>query len=336
MSSPDFGPGAPIGETGITIERAVNAAELERQRLIGLVNFAVESYASSCLPVLRKKVRAGEDKGEIKLGEGKTFKLGDVELSIDPIGENSLHDIVDSLSLPAVIHGEHQEFPSPTGETLVHFEIDPFDNTSEYQAGLKTPPWTVLSAYDTEGQPMVSFIGDIRNNTAYMFQNGRLFEKDFETGEKREIKKSERKSILEDRSVLASYTGSSEYSTPFFREFSDLLEQRSDKALFYSEGGAFIYGPLASGAVDAYVMFDEPYEEIDPGAAIAIEAGCILGHYDIKKDKWIPYKYDPKKQEKVAKGIWIAASSVEIRNEIVEHYRGKHGLEPGTWDAEAA
>lgn len=175
-------PTAVIPENGHSLEW-----ENER-RLRELVDLTMDMYASNCLPILRSRVRAGDSKAEIKLGEAKSYKLGDVEVEIDPIGEIELHNIVDSLSLPAKIHGEHQEFSSPTGVTQVYFEIDPFDNTSEYQAGLDTPPWTVVSAYSEDGTPLSSFVGNIKDNKGYFLQGGRVFEKDFETGERRYVK----------------------------------------------------------------------------------------------------------------------------------------------------
>lgn len=305
----------------------------EEAKLAALVNIVIDSYASRAMPILRDKVRRGEDKAEIKLAAGKTYKLGDVEITIDPIGENILHELVDAIGLPAVIHGEHQAFPSPTGEDEIHFAIDPFDNTAEYNAGLDTPPWTVLSAYDKDGKPVASLVGNIKESRAYMLQNGRVFEKDLESGEKREIRKSTRESLLEDSSVMASYIGSSEYSSKFNREFGDFIESRPEKAIFYGGGGAYIYGPLAAGRVDAYVMFDEPYEEIDPGAAIALAAGCVIGHYSLEKDMWIPYKYDPNRKDDVVKGVWIAAANKDIVVQTIEHIRAKRSLEPGGWDA---
>jgi len=296
----------------------------EDARLFTMVNLVMDTYASRAMPILRDKVRKGEDKGEIKLGEGKTYKLGDVEITIDPLGENILHELVEPMGLPAVIHGEHQRFDSPTGEEKIHFAIDPFDNTSEYQAGLDTPPWTVVSAYTAEGNPISTFIGNIKDNKGFFLQNGKIYEKDFETGERREVKKSQRKSLLEDGSVLASYLGSKEYSSKFMAEFKDFIDNRSDRALLYGGGGAYIYGPLAAGRVGAYVMFEEPYEEIDPGAGIAMVAGCTIGHYNLERDEWTDYKYDPNREEETIDGLFIAAATPEIRDELVEYYRNRN------------
>ena len=326
LASPAEDAAAPVAEQA--------PEDLERKKLATLVDMTVDRYCAKSMPVLRGLVRRGEEKGVIKMAAAKNYKLGDSEISIDPIGENILHDAVEAIKLPAVIHGEHQTFDSPTGEDAIHFAIDPFDNTSEYAAGLDTPPWTVVSAYFSDGTPIAAFIGNIKDNKGYFLQNGEVFEKDMENGEKRTVRKSERKSLMEPGSVMASYIGSSEYSGRFNREFNDFTGERPAKSLFYGEGGAFIYGKLAAGVVDAYVMFDEPYEEIDPGAAIALAAGCTIGHYDIENDMWIDYKYQPDRDESntpedkkgTVNGLFIAAATPDIRDELVNYYKSKNKI----------
>ncbi len=287
-----------------------------------LVNIAINEYAGRCMPVLRDKVKNGEDKKIIKLGKRKEYKRGDVVTSIDPIGENLLHEIVDGYNIPATIYGEHQLFPSPTGDSLIDFEIDPFDNTKEYQSGLDTPPWTVLSAYIAR-KPAAAFIGSIKDNKAYILQNGEVFERNLDNGQNVIVKKSERKTLQDPESRLASYCGSSEYTLPFDREFGDFKNNRPHESLFYGGGGAFIYGYLASGKVDAYVMWQEPYEEIDPGVAIALAAGCEVGYLD-ERGVWHDYEYNPDREDKTTPGVFVAAATPEIRDEVIDHYIDQH------------
>lgn len=302
---------------------------IERERLYSKINRAIDNYASDTMRVLNYKVTQGEDRDEIREflkgnNTQRDYKEGDSFLNIDPIGENMLHGIIRDLEIPAVIHGEHQTFPSPTGEAKIHFAIDPFDNTTQYKLRQHTPVYTVLSAYHPDGTPIASFVGNIRQNTGYFLQGGNIYEKHLDTGVWKPVNKSNRKSLREDDSVLASFTGSSEYSSRFYREFNDFIAARPSKAYFSGEGGAFIYGNLASGITDAYVMFDEPYEEIDPGAAIALAAGCVIGHYDLERNEWVDYKYDPNREEKTVSGLFIAAATPEIRDEILDYYKGRH------------
>ena len=108
------------------------------------------------------------------------------------------------------------------------------------------------------------------------------------------------------------------YSKDFLSKFKGLIERLGPKALLYPQGGSFIYAFLASGLIDAYIMFNEPRSEIDPGFAMAKRAGCPVvevspnGNYE-------DYYFLPGKQhDKV--DLLIAASTSELRDEIIKFY----------------
>ena len=94
------------------------------------------------------------------------------------------------------------------------------------------------------------------------------------------------------------------------------------KALFYPQGGSFIYAYLASGLVDAYIMFNEPRSEIDPGFPIAKKAGCQV--VSVNSDSsWQDYEFIPGRQhDKI--NLLIAACTPELRDELIKYYVRKY------------
>ena len=94
------------------------------------------------------------------------------------------------------------------------------------------------------------------------------------------------------------------------------------KALLYPNGGSYIYAFLASGLVDAYIMFDEPRSEIDPGFPIAKAAGCQIVSVD-SDGKYKDYEFLPGKQhDKV--DLLIATSTPKLRDELINYFVKKY------------
>jgi len=75
--------------------------------------------------------------------------------------------------------------------------------------------------------------------------------------------------------------------------------------------------------VDAYVMFDEPRSEIDPGFSIAKKAGCPVVTIDTD-GSYKDYEFLPGRQhDKV--DLLIAAANAKIRDELIKYYLKKYG-----------
>jgi len=88
---------------------------------------------------------------------------------------------------------------------------------------------------------------------------------------------------------------SSQYSSKFLDIFGELVRGLHPKALLYPQGGSFIYAYLASGLVNAYVMFDKPRSEIDPGFPMAKKVGCPVVSVD-SDGRYHDYQFIPGKQ----------------------------------------
>lgn len=249
----------------------------------------------------------------------------DEEIGIDQIGERILEILLEKHGLPAQVFSEHRNFGSE--QPQLFGALDPFDNSGEYKRGLDTPVYTVLSFYDDSGNPIVSGTSDIRRRRLFYHAGGQSKIRYLDSPQQPvSIFPSQTTSIKDARFVLASYVGSNRYHEKFTRSFRRMLRQMPPKAFWHGKGGAHIYAYLAAGVVDAYVMFDEPRSEIDPGFAIAKTAGCEIVSVRPNGD-YENYKFIPGYQHKTV-DLLVATSTPTLRDEIINYYMGSGPIIP--------
>lgn len=374
---------------------------LSKEELVSRANRVLLLYAERAIYPLYDKVRKGEGKQIISSTE--EGRPGEELRDIDQTAENVLKFAVREMNLPTILISENAPEPHMFGngesEKLFIF-ADPFDNTSQYIRGLDTPPYTVVSIWDREGNPIGAVVGDIKDRKAYMSlgkdtfiidikeksairenyigrkskflenQEGFLkkinklqtdiingstnvieeeltktktdnanseeglgkLEREFLEDQKKEYKRerinrSERTTLLGDRNAtLATFVGEKKYSSKFFKYFSELINNMHPKGLLYTGGGAYIYGLLASGTVDAYVMFDEPLSEIIPGLPLLIAAGggaCRVNPDGTSQEIKInptDYLTDHKLYAEGEIPLYIAYNTPQVRDEIIKYY----------------
>lgn len=293
---------------------------LSRVELTNRANSVLVLFAEKSVQVLGAMIREGE--GRHVLGSVPE-RPEDEQLGIDAIGENILGRAVERLGLPCLILGEHNQFRyvnASEGTPHVILPTDPFDNSSEYKRGLDTPPYAVTGAYhQSDGEPIGAVVADLRNDIVYVAVGGQTHRRDLRTGKTEPIIKSKRTTLRDDNATLATYLGSKEYSLRFWEIFSGMIKAMPSKAKLYAGGGAFIYGLIAAGAVDAYVMFDEPRTEIDPGLPLALAAGCTV--VSVNPDgSFEDYRFDPEQHREGRIPLFIAACTPEIRDQIIRYY----------------
>lgn len=374
---------------------------LSKEDLVDRATKVLLLYAEKAIYPLYDKVRRGE--GKQVLSSTEEGRPDEELLDIDQTGEQVLKSAIREARLPAVLISENSPEPHVFGngnsEKLFVF-ADPFDNTSQYKRGLDTPPYTVVSIFDNEGNPIGAVVGDIKDRKAYMSLGkdtfiidikDRISEKetyterkvlllegqkkaferivglstanagneiDNENGEqlakasadyanaedalnkldkefveaqqaehkRSKITKSERTTLTDRNSTLATFLGEKEYSSKFFRYFERLRDDMHPRGMLYGGGGAYIYGFLASGAIDAYVMFNEPISEIIPGLPLALAAGCTV--VSVNEDgSYTDFKFNPNdlrgNHELYSEGsvpLFIAAATTEIRDEVIRYY----------------
>jgi fructose-1,6-bisphosphatase/inositol monophosphatase family enzyme len=244
----------------------------------------------------------------------------DIDIGIDKVGEEILEKLLKKYNIKATIFSEPEARDIKNGDYL-YGSIDPFDGSVLFLRGFEHNWYTALSFYDKKRNPISTGIADILNEKFYLSDEGKNYLLDIKKKQKNEIFPSQRKSLKEPI-VLASYLMSSQYSSKFLDIFGDLIKGLHPKALLYPQGGSFIYSYLASGLVDAYIMFNEPRSEIDPGFPIAKAAGCPVVSVD-SDGKYQDYEFIPGQQhDKV--GLLIATAIPELRDELINYYIKKY------------
>jgi fructose-1,6-bisphosphatase/inositol monophosphatase family enzyme len=275
------------------------------------------SYLTETTKEVKKMALNGE--GRRILGE-TINRPEDLEIGIDRVGEEILDRLLKQHKIKATIFSEPENRDIKNGNYL-YGSVDPFDGSMLYLRRFEHNWYTALSFFDVERNPLGCGIADIINEKYYMTEEDGNYLVSMKSGEKKKIKPSSRKSLKEPI-VLASYIMSSQYSPKFLDIFGDLVKNMHPKGLFYPHGGSYIYAFLASGLVDAYVMFDEPRSEIDPGFPMAKKAGCQIVSVD-SDGKYQDYQFVPGRQhDKV--DLLIAASTPEIRDQLINHYVKKY------------
>lgn len=289
-----------------------------REIILGRSDELVEDYARKIISMLRPPVRRGDGKEVFGDVEGRQ---DDEELVIDVYGERLLHHVIGAKDIPSRVLGEHSSYAVVTGRTQMFWAIDSFDNTSQYKRGLDTPVYSCLGGFSAgDLEPRASVVCNIKDNQYYIAtSSGRLGLIDLENYQETPIERSKRASIKDKSFTLATYLGSNEYSLGFLRYFERMLQDMDPKGLLYGGGGSYIYALLASGAVDAYVMFKEPRGEIDPGLPLAIAAGCTVVSVDPETGRYEPYRFAPN-QYRGSVPFFIAAASPKVRDEIIQYY----------------
>jgi fructose-1,6-bisphosphatase/inositol monophosphatase family enzyme len=273
-------------------------------------------YLTETTKEIRKKAVKGE--GKQILGE-VINRPEDIDIGIDKVGEEILAKLLKKYNIRATIFSEPEGRDIKNGDHL-YGSIDPFDGSVLFLRGFEHNWYTALSFYDKKRNPISTGIADILNEKFYISEEKGNYLFDLKSGEKKRIFPSKRKSLKEPI-VLASYLMSSQYSKKFLEIFGELIKNFHPKALFYPQGGSFIYAYLAAGLVDAYVMFDEPRSEIDPGYPIAKRAGCSVVCVD-SDGNYEDYRFIPGKQHD--KVPLLIAALPQLRDELIKYYVKKY------------
>jgi hypothetical protein len=314
---------------GLPLHEIKKTELLSREELIARAGRVSLLYAERVIPKLYSKIINGE--GRQAVISDQEGRPGEELIELDQDGETILKSVIREIVLPTVLMSENTPEPTVFGNgstDKLNTYQDPLDNSSPTKRGLDTIPYSVKGDYDNEGNPVGSSIADLVKKIAYINIGKENFLYNIETKEKKTLHKSERTTLKHRASTLATFLGEKEYSEKFFNYFGKFVHSpdRERKAYLYDGGGAFIYGLLASGAVDAYVMFDEPVSEIIPGLPLALAAGCTV--VSVNEDgTYQQFKFDPKAMREnhklYAEGtvpLLIAAATPEIRDELISAY----------------
>ncbi len=281
-----------------------------------LKNLLVEYLVETTKEV--KKI-AAEGKGRQVLGE-TINRPEDLEIGIDRVGEEILEKLLKKHRIKATIFSEPENRDIKNGGEI-YGSVDPFDGSMLYLRGFEHNWYTALSFFDKKRNPLCCGIADIINEKYYITEEGGNYLVSMDGEKKKKIEPATRKKLTEPI-VLASYIMSSQYSPKFLDIFGDLVRNMHPKGLFYPHGGSYIYSFLASGLIDAYVMFNEPRSEIDPGFPIAKNAGCQIISVD-SDGNYQDYQFIPGEQHGKV-DLLIATATPQIRDQLIKHYVKKY------------
>lgn len=281
-----------------------------------LKNLLVEYLVETTREV--KKI-AAQGKGRQVLGE-TINRPEDLEIGIDRTGEEILEKLLKKHRVKATIFSEPEDRDIKNGGEI-YGSVDPFDGSMLYLRGFEHNWYTALSFFDKKRNPLCCGIADIINEKYYITEGNGNYLVSMDGEKKKKIEPATRKKLTEPI-VLASYIMSSQYSPKFLDIFGDLVRNMHPKGLFYPHGGSYIYSFLASGLIDAYVMFNEPRSEIDPGFPIAKNAGCQIVSVD-SDGNYQDYQFIPGGQHGKV-DLLIATSTPQLRDQLIKHYVKKY------------
>ncbi|MBI2542938.1 MAG: hypothetical protein HYW24_02015 [Candidatus Aenigmarchaeota archaeon] len=283
--------------------------------------FSVEYFKRTRRGIL-KAHNTGKGKVRVSgiLGRAYAGRDEDIEIAVDSIGEIICNKLL--IGKPVHVYSEHSEFGVDENIADELWALDPKDNTRLFMEGLKHMWYTVFSAYDAKTlEPKFTMIGDILNNSIRFTRGNENYELGVSRKKERKIESS-KKIEIDNHFRLASYTMSMKYFIPLFERCERLFRYfQNTRTLVYANGGSNIYGDLAAGSLDAYLMVNEPREEIDPGYPIAKNAGwqiVIVGD----NGEFEEYHFEPQKlKRKESVPAILATATSELRDRILPYLK---------------
>jgi fructose-1,6-bisphosphatase/inositol monophosphatase family enzyme len=203
---------------------------------------------------------------------------------------------------------------------------DPFDGSGHFMRGLPAEWWSVLTVWSAEDlRPVLAGAVDILRREMYIADGSGVTVEGLDSGERKAIAPTNH-TRLSDDSIVAAYLMNPRYLALWTKQAVGLvsaLERRYPRARLWADGGACSYPWLARGLIHAYVMFDEPRSEVDPGLGFAWAAGFPV--YSVREDGRLEeYRFAP--EESAGRVPWlVAACTRELGEDIVGEILGGRG-----------
>ena len=246
----------------------------------------------------------------------------DVEIALDRICEELFLTKFRDLGTEIVLYSEHgtRHIGREGGRPEHLVSLDPFDGSGLFLRGLSAEWWSVLTVFTAENKvPCAGGAVDVLRGELYLALDGEATLLSLDDGSRTALTPS-RKTAIDNDTVIAAYLMNPTYLLDWTEKSKGLLGsllERFPGVRLWPNGGSCIYPWLARGLVHAYLMFDEPRSEIDPGLAFAWATGYPV--YSVQTDgSLVPYQFMPGGQaERVP--FFIAACTRELAEEIVQY-----------------
>ncbi|PZC41432.1 MAG: Fructose-1,6-bisphosphatase [Chloroflexi bacterium] len=233
----------------------------------------------------------------------------DVEIGLDKYSEDLLETFVKKSQCNVQIYSEHSNRTvGNVGQSDYLITCDPFDGSGHYMRGIPAEWWAVITVWDPISmKPVWAGASDINRKELYFADSNGVKIDLLDGNEPRSVAASKQTKIS-DNSIIAAYLMSPEYIRHWtFKSsrFLQSMEENYPQVRIWTDGGACSYPWLARGITNAYMMFNEPRSEIDPGLGFAWASGVKV--YAVSDSGELnEYVFDPQKSS--GRVPWLIAA----------------------------
>lgn len=233
----------------------------------------------------------------------------DVEIGLDKFSEDLLESYIKQSQCNVLLYSEHSTRTlGDINQTDYLITCDPFDGSGHYMRGVPAEWWSVMTVWDPKSmKPIWAGAADINRKELYFADSSGVKLETLDGNEPRSVVASKQTKIS-DNSIIATYLMSPEYIrhwTSKSSRFLQSMEEDYPQARIWTDGGACSYPWLARGITNAYMMFNEPRSEIDPGLGFAWASGVKV--YAVSDSGELnEYVFDPQKSS--GRVPWLIAA----------------------------
>jgi len=238
----------------------------------------------------------------------------DLQILVDKSCDELFKSIISNTGLSFDIYSEHGHYKINHTSTPDYIAvIDPFDGSSLFRRGIPAEWWSVFSIFDHELKPILGRAVDILRKESYEAKDNFVSMKTISSESAVGITHSD-KTSFSSNIWIAAYLMDPSYLSKWYSIAQNILTKWPSTKI-WPNGGSSIYPWISRGIVDAYLMFNEPRSEIDPGLSFAYFSGYPVYEVD-KNNKLIPYQFIPQRKDERSK-ILLASCTAELANEII-------------------
>jgi fructose-1,6-bisphosphatase/inositol monophosphatase family enzyme len=163
-------------------------------------------------------------------------------------------------------------------EEAVYFVSDPFDGSLLYKRRIPAFWYTSLAIYSLEGRPLCAMVGDCIGWRVDFASESGSFSGKLRDGALVDVSQNRPNDTTElGQAFIESYLMKPHYLYPTAVQYEALLRKVK---FILPNGGPGAFADVASGKIDAYVAFRQPFVDVFPGLAIAEKAGAIVTTFD--------------------------------------------------------
>jgi len=260
---------------------------------------------------------------QLKITGKGTRVIGNVEgrsseedqfLEIDLLCQEIVYGNLQRAGLEFTFYSEHDQYAFGNNPSY-QISIDPFDGTMLYKHNLHYDWWSVLTYVDLKTGESGAFAVDLIKAEFYESSDMGVKILDRQRTLIKEAYPADLRSIG-NTATISGYLMLPSYLNKWTEKLSKVLD-KFPGMFIWPNGGSCIYPLIGSGVIHAYIMFDEPRNEIDAGLGFAQRAKFPVKQIDqngIVSD----YLTEPDKRfERIP--CLIAACNNDLLNDLISY-----------------